>query len=425
MQSKGLFITGTDTAVGKTIVTAVLGCLLQKKGFDVGVMKPVQCAGNDAQFLKNILNLDDPLKIINPFFAPEPLSPHLAFSRARKEINIAKIMEAYRYLQSRHEIVLVEGAGGLLVPLKKNYLVADLIKDLDLDVVIISRLALGTINHSLLTIQLARQKGIKVRGIIFSEVMKNREGIPEKTNPRAVQHFGDVTILGIVPHLKSITRKEILKRCSAAIDWKILLREEKVDSQKFARLDKDYLWHPFTQMKDWLKAEPLVIEEARGCYLKDTRGRWYLDGVSSLWVNVHGHRRKEIDDAIRRQINKVSHSTLLGLSNVPAVELAQKLVEIAPKGLQKVFYSDNGSTAVEVALKIAYQYWQNTAKRQKQKIVYFENSYHGDTLGSVSVGGIDLFHKVYRKLIFKAVKATEKNFERGIKRSHKTIAAVI
>ena len=424
--SKGIFITGTDTGIGKTVVMAALGCLLQRKGLnvDVGVMKPVQCGGSDARFLKNILNVDDPLEIINPFFAPEPLSPHLAFRRAQKKINIQKIIEIYRKLENRHDIVLVEGAGGLLVPLRDNYLVADLIKDLDLDVVIVSRLALGTINHSLLTIQQARQKGIKIRGIIFNEMLKDKKGIAEKTNPRAIKHFSGVPILGTIPYLKNITRKEILRK-SAVIDLKVLLEERRKISQEFARLDKKYLWHPFAQMKDWLNSEPLIIEEAKGCYLKDTHGRWYLDGVSSLWVNVHGHRKKEIDEAIKRQIDKVSHSTLLGLSNVPAVELAQKLIEIAPKGLAKVFYSDNGSTAVEVALKMAYQYWQNIGRREKQKIVYFENSYHGDTLGSVSVGGIDLFHKVYRKLIFKAVKASEKNFEQLIKKSHKTIAAVI
>ncbi|MDP2652543.1 MAG: adenosylmethionine--8-amino-7-oxononanoate transaminase [Candidatus Omnitrophota bacterium] len=171
-----------------------------------------------------------------------------------------------------------------------------------------------------------------------------------------------------------------------------------------AEWDKKYIWHPFTQMKDWLNDEPLVIDEGQGCYLKDTRGRRYLDGVSSLWVNVHGHRKAEIDRTVKAQIDKLAHSTLLGLANTPSVELARKLVGIAPKGLEKVFYSDNGSTAVEVAIKMAYQYWQNTGRRKKTRIAHLANSYHGDTLGSVSVGGIDLFHHVYKKLIFKTVK---------------------
>ena len=120
-------------------------------------------------------------------------------------------------------------------------------------------------------------------------------------------------------------------------------------------------------MKDWLEDDPVVIEKADGCYLQDTKGRRYLDGISSLWVNVHGHRRPEIDEAIKDQLSRVGHSTLLGLSNVPAVELAKKLADIAPRGLAKVFYSDNGSTAVEAAVKIAYQYWQNTGRKHKKR----------------------------------------------------------
>jgi len=168
--------------------------------------------------------------------------------------------------------------------------------------------------------------------------------------------------------------------------------------------DQKYLWHPFTQMQDWSAVQQLIIERGNGTYLYDTNGKKYLDGVSSLWVNVHGHRRKEIDRAIKQQLNKIAHSTLLGLGNVPSIELAKKLVEITPKGLNKVFYSDNGSTAVEIALKMAFQYWQNLDRRKK-KFITLVNAYHGDTIGSVSVGGIDLFHKMYKPLLFKSLKA--------------------
>ena len=153
-----------------------------------------------------------------------------------------------------------------------------------------------------------------------------------------------------------------------------------------------------------MRDEPLVIDRAKGSYLIDTKGNRYLDGVSSLWVNVHGHGHRIVNARVREQLNKLEHSTLLGLSNTPAVELARKLVSIAPKGLAKVFYSDNGSTAVEAAIKIAYQYWQNAGRKGKKYIAHLANSYHGDTLGSVSVGGIALFHKVYRGLIFKTIK---------------------
>ncbi|WP_027339056.1 adenosylmethionine--8-amino-7-oxononanoate transaminase [Halonatronum saccharophilum] len=172
--------------------------------------------------------------------------------------------------------------------------------------------------------------------------------------------------------------------------------------------DKRYLWHPFTQMKEWVEdCEQIIIERGEGIKLWDTQGREYYDGVSSIWLNVHGHRKKELDDALKEQIDKVAHSTMLGLSNVPAIELAEKLVEITPEGLNKVFYSDSGSTAVEIGLKMAFQYWQQLDEGvgPKDKFITLENAYHGDTVGSVSVGGIDLFHKVYNPLLFKTYQA--------------------
>lgn len=172
------------------------------------------------------------------------------------------------------------------------------------------------------------------------------------------------------------------------------------------RDDKEFIWHPFTQMKDWLAGKPLIIAEGFGSYLRDVEGNVYLDGISSLWVTVHGHRRREIDEAIIAQVGRISHSTLLGLSNVPAVQLARRLVEISPPGLSKVFYSDSGSTAVEIALKMAFQYWQQRPdpRPQKTRFISFKNAaYHGDTIGSVSVGGIDLFHATYRPLLFPTV----------------------
>jgi len=192
------------------------------------------------------------------------------------------------------------------------------------------------------------------------------------------------------------------------------------ENKRLEELDKKYIWHPFTQMKDWLEEKPIIISEGRDCFIKDIYGRWYLDGVSSLWVNIHGHRRKEIDDAIKEQIESIAHSTLLGLSNVPAVRLAEKLVQIVQKslplhppfgegknrggGLSKVFYSDNGSTAVEVALKMAFQYWRQKGVDGRNTFISLNNAYHGDTIGAVSVGGVDIFHKTFGPLLFKTYK---------------------
>ncbi len=170
--------------------------------------------------------------------------------------------------------------------------------------------------------------------------------------------------------------------------------------------DKKYTWHPFTQMADWVNdalGEPLIVARGKGNYLYDIDGKKYFDGVSSLWVTVHGHRKKEIDAAIKKQLSAVAHSTFLGLTHEPAIRLAKKLVAVAPAGLTRVFYSDNGSTAVEIALKMAYQYWQQIEKNSKKDtFLSLRNAYHGDTIGSVSVGGMDLFHAKFRPLLFKA-----------------------
>ncbi|OPY83052.1 MAG: L-Lysine-8-amino-7-oxononanoate aminotransferase [Syntrophorhabdus sp. PtaU1.Bin153] len=177
------------------------------------------------------------------------------------------------------------------------------------------------------------------------------------------------------------------------------------DGRQLTEWDKKYIWHPFTQMKDYMGAEPLIIEKGEGCYLVDVDGNRYIDGVSSLWVLVHGHGKRELVDAIEKQSKVLCHSTLLGLGNVPSVLLAKKLIDIVPRGLSRVFYSDNGSTSVEISLKMAYQYWQQRGEKRKKRFISLTNAYHGDTIGSVSIGGINLFHQVYRPLLFKTYKA--------------------
>jgi adenosylmethionine---8-amino-7-oxononanoate aminotransferase len=165
-------------------------------------------------------------------------------------------------------------------------------------------------------------------------------------------------------------------------------------------LDRRVLWHPFTQMAEW---EPLVIERGEGSYLIDARGRRYLDGVSSLWCNVHGHNHPRLNRALREQLDRIAHSTFLGLTHEPGIRLAAALVEAAPTGLTRVFYSDSGSTAVEIALKQSFQYWQLRGRPTKQRFVRLGDAYHGDTLGAVGVGGIDLFHRIFGPLLVQSI----------------------
>src|SRR5215204_1923217 len=151
------------------------------------------------------------------------------------------------------------------------------------------------------------------------------------------------------------------------------------DTATLRALGQQHVWHPFAPMKLWLESDPLVITHAQGMYLIDSDGNRYLDGVSSLWCNVHGHRVPEIDDAIRAQLEKVAHTTMLGLANEPATLLADRLMKIVPRNLKKIFYSDAGATATEVAFKLAVQYWYNVGKSEKREFVALGEAYHGDT----------------------------------------------
>ncbi|MBI4362371.1 MAG: adenosylmethionine--8-amino-7-oxononanoate transaminase [Euryarchaeota archaeon] len=167
--------------------------------------------------------------------------------------------------------------------------------------------------------------------------------------------------------------------------------------------DSRHVWHPFTQHNEYETS--ILIGSARGVWLHDARGRRYLDGVSSLWTNLHGHRHPRIDSAIRRQLGRVAHTTLLGAGNPPSALLAERLANIAPGDMSRVFYSDSGSTAVEAALKIAYQYWRNRGVRGKKRFLSLREGYHGDTLGAVSVGGIEMFHERFADLLFPGYRA--------------------
>lgn len=197
-----------------------------------------------------------------------------------------------------------------------------------------------------------------------------------------------------------------------------------MDYEELKRLDHTYLWHPFTQMQEWMGEEPVIIERGEGHYLIDVQGNRYLDGVSSLWCNVHGHRKAELDRALKDQLDRIAHSTFLGLGHAPGIELAEKLIEIAPSGLRRVFYSDSGATAVEVALKIALQYWQLKGETRRTRFASLVESYHGDTIGSMSVGYSETFHHFHRSLLFPVLRLNPPHVFRYFKRMSEEEALV-
>jgi dethiobiotin synthetase len=201
MKGQGIFITGTDTGCGKTYVTALLAKFLTGKGMDVGVMKPISAGPlleNDAVWLKKELELRDPIELINPVRLKYPLAPYPAAQKEGKKIEIKKIFKAYRTLSQKHELILVEGIGGVAVPITANYVVIDLIRDMKLPAIIVARAGLGTINHTLLTINALRQEKIEVLGVILNG-FRGKE-ISEKTNAEVIRKLGRVEILAKIPY---------------------------------------------------------------------------------------------------------------------------------------------------------------------------------------------------------------------------------
>ncbi len=423
--SSGIFITGTDTGVGKTVVTAGIASLILKKGHTVGVMKPVQTGmvlrqgkpvSEDLEFIKSVIdkNLQSAEAFSNPYLFKKPLAPNQAAKAEKRSVKIPVIQEEYHKLAAKKRFVIVEGAGGLLVPLNQKEFMSDLVLALDIPIIVVARPNLGTINHTLLTIRSAREMGIRVLGLVFNYSSKeNGEG--EKEAVDFIHKYTGVPVLGTIPFFPNLDvagmkhgnlGKKFKMDLKPILKLSVAAAAKELRALEIQKMDKTYVWHPFTQMRDWLKEDALIIEKGEGSYLMDTHGNRYLDGISSIWVTTHGHRREEINRGIRSQLNKVAHSTLLGLGNIPSAQLAQKLIDIVPPNLKKVFYSDAGSTAVEVALKMAFLYWRhkNGGNGKRAKFIYLDQSYHGDTIGSMGVGGIELFHDLFKRLLFDSYK---------------------
>lgn len=214
---KGIFITGTNTGIGKTVAACCIIRALKSKGIDCGVMKPVQCAGNDSRRLLKCLGRCEPIDLVNPFYVKYPYAPPVAFKKEKIRFDKRKVISAYKRLSQEHQFMVVEGAGGLLVPLTENYFISDLILDLGLPVVIVALAALGAINHTLLTVECARIRKIKIAGIIFNHLSR-KSGIPEKTNPRLIKKLSGLPVLGVIPYLSSASGDKKIGRIKIDIN---------------------------------------------------------------------------------------------------------------------------------------------------------------------------------------------------------------
>lgn len=178
---------------------------------------------------------------------------------------------------------------------------------------------------------------------------------------------------------------------------------------KWVKKDLQYNWHPYTQMKDCETVPPIFITKAKGIKLFDADGNFYYDTISSWWCNIHGHNHPKIKAAVKKQLDKLDHVLFAGFTHEGAIQLAEELIKITPKNLKKVFYADNGSTAVETALKMSFQYWQNVGRHEKTKFISLDAGYHGDTVGAMSVSGVDLFNEAFSPLFFHSFKVPTPN----------------
>ncbi|MBF0634951.1 MAG: adenosylmethionine--8-amino-7-oxononanoate transaminase, partial [Nitrospinae bacterium] len=411
-KSAGVFITGVDTGVGKTVIAGAVSATLRARGLRVGVMKPAQTGSprstdgelcGDALYLARMSGCESAPDVVNPYCLREPLSPYHSAMKEGIALDPDKIVEAYRALSANHDIVIVEGAGGIFTPFTRDMTMGGLARILNLPVIIATHPYLGHINHTSMTALAANSLGLDVMGIIFSRWKNDPCAEPDA---KLIEEMAGAAVLGLLPFIEDANDAEsVTAAFQASVDVDALLRRLTSAASNERRKaidekDKRYIWHPFTQMKDWLNEPATVIESGQGVTLRDMDGNEYLDAFSSYWCNIHGHGEPRLARALTRQMGKIAHSTFLGYSNIPAVEFAEELIQSTPDGLTRVFYSDDGSTAVEAAIKMSYQYWRQVEPGSKRRrFLSLSSAYHGDTVGAMSVGGIELYHSTFRDLL--------------------------
>ena len=423
MAAQILGVVGTDTEAGKTVVAAALIAALRARGRAVAGVKPVATgvaageAGEDAILLARASQREARDCLLAGFALPR--SPLAAARAEMRSVDVEALLHALRARAEEPglDLLVVEGVGGVLVPLTERVTVRDLMRRLDARVVVVGRAGLGTIGHCALTVEACRAAGLDVLGVVLSDTGGDTPAEFAQENAAQIAAQCAVPVLGILPHVADISDINALAAAgAAALDLDALLRalqQPRVDAAEVVRLDRAHAWHPFTQTSEWRDEDPVVVRGGEGCWLVDAGGGRHLDGVASLWANVHGHAHPRLDAALREQAGRIAHSTFLGLTHEPGARLAAELCAAAPPGLTRVFYSEAGAAAVEVGLRIALLAQRYRGAAQRTRFVSLVDAYHGDTPGAVSVGRSEPFHRGLDPLLFDVLRvAPPHHFER-------------
>ena len=392
MNFSQVFITATGTDVGKTFISSLL--LRTRKSWSY--WKPVQTGGSRID--QNALHEIAPLAAISPLKCFEydlPASPDQA---AAAEFALSPRVADLIALSRGQENLLIEGAGGLLVPLNEdNETWLDFLQASRMPVVLVAASGLGTINHTLLSIEALQSRSIPILALVIN-------GSEHRGNQRSLARFHPRIPQVIIPQLGSDTALSELDRLGEVLWQKIsLMRNEAQRADSWLRKDQEFVWHPYTQHKT--APRPIPIVAARGSYLYTDEGERLLDASASWWTCSIGHGHPRIAAAIRAQQAKLDHCGFGNATHQPGAELAARLIALAGPPFTKVFYTDNGSCAVEVALKMAAQAWTNRGQPERSKFLYFEGAYHGDTFGAMSVAESGGFHKAFAPYVFKGIEA--------------------
>jgi adenosylmethionine-8-amino-7-oxononanoate transaminase/dethiobiotin synthase len=402
-----VFVTGTDTDVGKTFCAAAICRGMELKSLPVAYWKPIQSGTSLPESIdRNVVSAMAPSTTIVPtaFNFERPLSPdQAAHLEQAPEATLEDLLKA---LPKVEELCTIEGAGGLYVPFnQKADTWIDFLSATFLPTLLVARTGLGTINHTSLSIRAIEQNGTPLLGVLLSgeSNSQNLQSL-QRLHPNVAFHeIPHVNVPKDANHATDQWDKLSLNAATFVLDQ---LEAHHGESEAASWVAENHLhsWHPYTQHQ--IVKDPLPLVRAKGIYVYTNSGERLVDGNSSWWVNTIGHGRKEIGDAIRKQQATMDHVIFAGATHQPAAKLSKRITDLAGSGLTRAFYSDNGSTAVEVALKMAFQSFANRGETKRNTFLAFRGSYHGDTFGAMSVGSSDGFHGPFSPLLFKTMHAT-------------------